>query len=169
MGQKRQKPPNRPSHHFGFPGISVWTKGGYRTPLGVLPVDEDFAQALVAKDDLFINEPAAYNKEHSLEVELPFIQKVFPDGVKIVPVIMGHEFCGVIEETGTNVKGFSPGHRVVSETAAVICGTCRQCRSGNYHLCPDRKGFGYGVDGAFTDYVKVPVRCLHKIPEGVSV
>lgn len=85
-----------------------------------------------------------------------------------VPVIMGHEFCGVIDAVGKNVKGFSHGERVVSETAAVICGKCDQCLSGNYHLCPDRKGFGYGVDGAFTDYVKVPVRCLHRIPEGVS-
>ena len=85
-----------------------------------------------------------------------------------VPVIMGHEFCGVIEEAGKNVAGFSCGNRVVSETAAVICGKCRQCREGNYHLCPDRKGFGYGVDGAFTDYVKVPARCLHLIPEGIS-
>jgi L-iditol 2-dehydrogenase len=85
-----------------------------------------------------------------------------------VPVIMGHEFCGVIGEVGENVAGFSRGQRVVSETAAVICGLCRQCRTGNYHLCPDRKGFGYGVDGAFTDYVKVPARCLHRIPEGVS-
>jgi L-iditol 2-dehydrogenase len=85
-----------------------------------------------------------------------------------VPVIMGHEFCGVIEDTGKNVSNFSRGQRVVSETAAVICGKCDQCRTGNYHLCPDRKGFGYGVDGAFTDYVKVPARCLHRIPEGVS-
>ena len=85
-----------------------------------------------------------------------------------VPVIMGHEFCGVIEKKGANVKGFSLGHRVVSETAAVICGACRQCRTGNYHLCPERKGFGYGVDGAFTEFVKVPSRCLHNIPEQVS-
>ncbi len=85
-----------------------------------------------------------------------------------VPVIMGHEFCGVIEDIGKNVAGFSKGERVVSETAAIICGKCDQCRSGNYHLCPDRKGFGYGVNGAFTDFVKVPARCLHKIPEGVS-
>jgi alcohol dehydrogenase/L-iditol 2-dehydrogenase len=85
-----------------------------------------------------------------------------------VPVIMGHEFCGVIEKVGKNVTGFSMGERVVSETAAVICGTCVQCRTGNYHLCPDRKGFGYGVDGAFTDFVRVPARCLHRIPEEVS-
>jgi len=85
-----------------------------------------------------------------------------------VPVIQGHEFSGVISKLGDNVTGFSKGDRVVSETAAVICGKCPQCLTGNYHLCPDRKGFGYGVDGAFTNYVKVPVRCLHRIPDNVS-
>jgi len=85
-----------------------------------------------------------------------------------VPVIQGHEFCGIIKEAGSNVKDFRLGERVVSETAAYICGRCPQCTTGNYHLCPERKGFGYGVDGAFTDYVKVPSRCLHHIPANVS-
>jgi len=85
-----------------------------------------------------------------------------------VPVIQGHEFCGVISKVGRKVKDFSEGERVVSETAAVICGRCPQCRTLNYNLCPGRKGFGYGVDGAFTDYVKVPRRCLHRIPDNVS-
>ncbi|OHB50000.1 MAG: hypothetical protein A2Y10_13780 [Planctomycetes bacterium GWF2_41_51] len=85
-----------------------------------------------------------------------------------VSIIQGHEFCGVIKEIGKNIKDFKIGERVVSETAAVICGKCTQCLTGNYHLCPGRKGFGYGVDGAFADYVKVPGRCLHRIPEGVS-
>lgn len=81
-----------------------------------------------------------------------------------VPVIQGHEFAGVIKAMGDCVQGFAPGDRVVSETAAVVCGTCALCRTGNYQLCPDRKGFGYGVDGAFTRYVRVPQRCLHRIP-----
>lgn len=85
-----------------------------------------------------------------------------------VPVIQGHEFCGVIRETGANVTGFKVGDRVVSETAAYVCGKCPMCRTGNYNLCPDRKGFGYGVDGAFTDFVKVRQACLHHIPENVS-
>lgn len=85
-----------------------------------------------------------------------------------VPVIQGHEFCGVIKEIGKNIKNFKTGDRVVSETAAVICGKCPQCLTGNYHLCSQRKGFGYGVDGAFADYVKVPARCLHYIPDNVS-
>jgi len=85
-----------------------------------------------------------------------------------VPVIQGHEFCGVVHKRGANVKDYIEGDRVVSETCAEICGRCRECLTGNYHLCVERKGFGYGVDGAFTDYVKVPRRCLHRIPEGVS-
>jgi alcohol dehydrogenase/L-iditol 2-dehydrogenase len=85
-----------------------------------------------------------------------------------VPVIQGHEFCGVIREVGVEVKAFRPGDRVVSETAAVICGQCRLCLTGEYNLCPHRLGFGYGTDGAFTRFVRVPARCLHRIPENVS-
>jgi len=81
-----------------------------------------------------------------------------------VPVTLGHEFGGTIARAGRGVRGFREGDRVVSETAAVICGTCTMCRSGRYNLCPSRKGFGYGVDGAMADYVRVPARCLHHVP-----
>jgi L-iditol 2-dehydrogenase len=84
-----------------------------------------------------------------------------------VPVIQGHEFCGTVREVGRAVTGFRPGDRVVSETAAVICGQCRECLTGDYNLCAHRLGFGYGTDGAFTRFVRVPVRCLHRIPDGV--
>jgi alcohol dehydrogenase/L-iditol 2-dehydrogenase len=84
-----------------------------------------------------------------------------------VPVIQGHEFCGVVAEVGPEVKNFKVGDRVVSETAAYICGQCRYCLAGEYNVCPQRKGFGYGVNGAFTRWVRVPVRCLHRIPDGV--
>lgn len=83
------------------------------------------------------------------------------------PVTLGHEFCGVIAEVGRAVRGFSVGDRVVSETAAEICGRCVYCRDGLYNLCPERKGFGYGRDGAMADYVRVPARCLHRIPDNV--
>ena len=85
-----------------------------------------------------------------------------------VPVVLGHEFCGTVAHAGGAVKGFREGDRVVSETAAVICGDCELCRSGRYNLCPSRKGFGYGVDGAMAQYVKVPGRCLHHIPAHLS-
>ena len=68
---------------------------------------------------------------------------------------------------GRGVTGFREGDRVVSETAAEICGTCLLCRTGRYNLCTARKGFGYGVDGAMAQFVRVPARCLHHIPDSL--
>ncbi|MFP4344786.1 MAG: zinc-binding dehydrogenase [Anaerolineales bacterium] len=84
------------------------------------------------------------------------------------PVILGHEWSGEIVEVGERVQGFAPGDRVVSETAAHTCGICDFCREGAYNLCPERQAFGFAVDGAFTQYVRVRSALLHHIPEGVS-
>ncbi len=84
------------------------------------------------------------------------------------PVVLGHEFTGVIEEVGEGVQGWQVGDRVVSETAAVICEQCAYCRTGRYNLCPSRLGFGYGVNGAMTHYVRVPARLLHRVPDTIS-
>ena len=84
-----------------------------------------------------------------------------------VPVVLGHEFGGTVARTGRNVRGFRDGDRVVSETAAQICGECMLCRTGWYNLCPARLGFGYGLDGAMAQYVRVPARCLHRIPDSL--
>ena len=84
-----------------------------------------------------------------------------------VPVVLGHEFCGVVARAGKAVRGFREGDRVTSETAARICGQCIYCRTGEYNLCPDRLGFGYGVDGAMAEFVKAPARCLHHLPDSV--
>jgi alcohol dehydrogenase/L-iditol 2-dehydrogenase len=82
-----------------------------------------------------------------------------------VPVVLGHEFAGTVAKAGRAVKSFREGDRVVSETAAEVCGECLLCRTGRYNLCLQRKGFGYGIDGAMASYVKVPARCLHRIPD----
>ena len=84
-----------------------------------------------------------------------------------VPVVLGHEFGGTVAKAGRAVRGFRDGDRVVSETAAQICGECMQCRTGWYNLCPSRLGFGYGLDGAMARYVRVPARCLHGIPDSL--
>lgn len=83
------------------------------------------------------------------------------------PVVLGHEFGGVIAAAGSRVKGWSEGDKVVSETAAVIDPNNPMSRKGLYNLDPTRLGFGYGVNGAMTEYVRVPARCLHQIPEGL--
>jgi L-iditol 2-dehydrogenase len=81
------------------------------------------------------------------------------------PVVLGHEFGGHIVEIGSRIKGWKEGDRVVSETAAVIDLNNPMSRRGLYNLDPARKGFGYGVDGAMTRFVRVPARCLHGIPD----
>jgi L-iditol 2-dehydrogenase len=86
----------------------------------------------------------------------------------IPPMIMGHEFAGVIDKVGKQVTNWSEGDRVVSETSAQVCRSCFFCRSGNHKVCPEKKVFGIGTDGAFAKYVKVPAWLLHKIPPNVS-
>lgn len=85
-----------------------------------------------------------------------------------VPVILGHEFCGQVAQVGPGVKGFREGDLVVSETAAEIDEDSPQARAGLYNLDPHRRGFGNGRDGAMTRYVRVPTRCLHRMPEGLE-
>jgi len=84
------------------------------------------------------------------------------------PVVLGHEFGGHIVELGKRVIGWKAGDRAVSETAAIIDINNPMTRRGLYNLDPSRKGFGYGVHGAMTRFVKVPVRCLHRIPEQLA-
>jgi alcohol dehydrogenase/L-iditol 2-dehydrogenase len=83
------------------------------------------------------------------------------------PCILGHEFSGTIVRSGSEVAHFKEGDRVVSETAAVIDEMSPLSRTGLYNLDPKRRGFGYGVDGAMTQYVRVPERCLHHIPDSL--
>lgn len=84
------------------------------------------------------------------------------------PVILGHEFCGVVKEVGTNVTEFKTGDRVTSETAHKVCGKCMFCRTGNYNLCPERQGIGYGVDGAFAKFCVVRKDLVHLLPDNVD-
>ncbi len=85
------------------------------------------------------------------------------------PVVLGHEFGGRIVDLGSDVVGWKPGDRVVSETAAIIDPQNPMTRRGLYNLDPTRKGFGYGVNGAMTKYVRVPARILHAVPEGLPL
>ena len=77
-----------PSHYFGFSGVSVYPEGAFRTPLGDLEIDRDFAAQLLDKDEEVTFIPEAFAKEHSVEVQLPFLQKVLSN-FKVVPVVMG--------------------------------------------------------------------------------
>ncbi len=85
-----------------------------------------------------------------------------------VPVTLGHEFAGTVEKVASD-SSFSRGERVVCETHAYVCNVCNFCKSGKYNLCMERKGFGYGVDGAFANFVKVRVPIIHRLPEKITI
>ncbi len=81
------------------------------------------------------------------------------------PVILGHEFSGVIVETGPETKLYRAGDRVVGEPHTKACGHCYLCRTGNIQICPMKRSPGWGIDGAATKYLKMPERLLHRIPD----
>ena len=72
------------------------------------------------------------------------------------PLVIGHEFVGTIAEVGSNVSGFAPG-AVVSGEGHVVCGLCRHCLAGRRQLCANSIGLGVGRDGAFAEYVALPM------------
>ena len=84
------------------------------------------------------------------------------------PVIVGHEFAGVIVETGNAVSDFRIGERVTSETSASVCGHCLACRAGYYNVCAEKKLTGYVFDGCFAKYCVVDAKRLHRLPESVD-
>ncbi|MFL5675139.1 MAG: L-threonine 3-dehydrogenase [Chloroflexota bacterium] len=72
------------------------------------------------------------------------------------PLVVGHEFVGEVTEIGSNVADFRPGD-LVSGEGHVVCGRCRHCLAGRRHLCPNTIGLGVGRDGAFAEYVVLPM------------
>jgi threonine 3-dehydrogenase len=72
------------------------------------------------------------------------------------PLIVGHEFVGEVLEIGSNVRDLQPGD-IVSGEGHVVCGRCRHCRAGRWHLCANTVGLGVQRDGAFADQVVLPV------------
>lgn len=96
-----------PSHYVGFSGMSVWANGKLRTPLGDISVDSKLAAQLIKENPQISFVAEAFSKEHSLEVQLPFLQKVLTDFM-IVPIVMGQlEFrdCQRFADTLTKVIG----------------------------------------------------------------
>lgn len=83
------------------------------------------------------------------------------------PVILGHEFAGEIVRLGPGVERFKVGDRVVGEPHTQHCGHCYLCRTGNVQICSMKRSPGWGIDGAFAKYLKMPEKLLHRIPDNL--
>jgi len=143
------------SHQYGFSGVSVYPKGKFRTPLGDLEIDEEFTQKLLNRDKEIIFEAAAFAKEHSVEVQLPFLQRVLTGSAtsgnggftvtysfKIVPVIMGDCSLATCQKFARFLKEAIGGRKDI----LIIAST------DMYH------GYDYqeaeAIDATTTDYLK---------------
>ena len=129
--------------------------------------EEEFAFEEVEKpspseDEVLINVKACGicgSDVHSYKGEHPFVSP---------PIVLGHEFSGIISETGESVEGFEKGDKVVVEPN-ITCGTCYNCNHGRYNICENLQVIGnVGYDGAFADYITVPANKSLKIPERMS-
>ena len=85
----------------------------------------------------------------------------------VPPLVVGHEFVGEITKVGSNVTGFAPGD-LVSGEGHVVCGLCRHCLAGQRHLCVDTLGLGVGRDGAFAEYVALPMTNIWHHSPGID-
>lgn len=131
---------------------------------------QDWPVPVIGDDDILLEVRAAGICGSDLRTRrLGTSENLFP------PVVLGHEFAGVIKAVGKNVKDFSVGERIVSDNSGDLCGKCEQCARGNYLMCEHRKMLGGGLDGGFARYVKIPghllsvnPNTLYRIPDNVS-
>lgn len=123
-------------------------------------VEGDMVLAKVSKAGICATDFSIYTGECS------FIK----DGSIKYPVRFGHEWSGVVEAVGSDVKNIKPGDRVVSD-AGVTCGQCEACKEGDYSSCCDAKSLGTvnTWDGCFAEYIMIPERHLFRLPENVSL
>jgi len=130
-----------PSHRYPFRGVSVNLQGGYQTPLGVVPVDVELGRRLAGTSPIIRWVPRAHAAEHSLEIQLPFLQRVLGE-FQIVPVLMGEqdlETC--MELAGSLVKVLGSGE-----------GTLLLASSDLSHFHPAKEA--EVLDGVFIRHVK---------------
>jgi hypothetical protein len=95
-----------PSHFVGFDGVALYPEGAFASPLGPAPIDAD-AAAAIGRASVVRSMPSAHAREHSLEMQLPFLRRLLPD-VPIVPLLMGYQRSDTIEElAGALVEGLA--------------------------------------------------------------
>ncbi|MBQ4866483.1 zinc-binding dehydrogenase [Priestia megaterium] len=85
------------------------------------------------------------------------------------PVVLGHEFSGIVVEVGEAVTKVKVGDKVTSETTFVTCGECDYCLEKDYNLCAHRKGIGTQINGSFAEYVISREESVHVLPDAVDL
>jgi AmmeMemoRadiSam system protein B len=101
-----------PSHFVAFDGVALYARGGFESPLGLAPIDELFAHDLLAASPVVHEDRGPHRREHSLEMQLPFIRRVAPQAA-IVPLLMGHQTAATARALGEALARTAHGKAVV--------------------------------------------------------
>ena len=101
-----------PSHFVAFEGVALYPEGAFDTPLGPALIDREAAQAIAAASPIVQPLASAHGREHSLEMQLPFLKHVLPD-VPIVPLLMGYQERETITELGAALASAMKGRRAL--------------------------------------------------------
>jgi 2-desacetyl-2-hydroxyethyl bacteriochlorophyllide A dehydrogenase len=96
--------------------------------------------------------------------DVHYRDKVSP--VRFLPVTLGHEVAGVVEEPGADVAGFTKGDRVCVHYL-VTCGQCRFCQGGTEQFCPTGEMIGKHRDGGYAEFILVPERSVFRLPDEI--
>ena len=101
-----------PSHRAAFDGVALHAIGAWDTPLGRVPIDEEVSCAVLAADPVVFDDPDVHRDEHSLEMQMPFLQRVLP-GLRIVPLLMGSQSREEVEALGRALATALAGRRAL--------------------------------------------------------
>jgi AmmeMemoRadiSam system protein B len=101
-----------PSHFVAFEGVSIYPAGGFETPFGIAEIDAPCAQALLDATPVVREHPPAHQREHSLEMQLPFLKHLAPR-VPIVPLVMGHQTADTVRALGEALATVLAGRKAL--------------------------------------------------------
>jgi len=101
-----------PSHFVAFDGVSIHRAGGFDTPLGIVEIDEACAAAVMAAAPIVHERAAAHAREHSLEMQLPFLKRLAPEA-RIVPLVMGRQDAATADALGDALGGVLRGRQAL--------------------------------------------------------
>jgi len=101
-----------PSHHAAFDGVAAHMRGAWETPLGRAPIDEEVSQALVDADPVVFDDPDVHRDEHSLEMQMPFLQRLVPS-LRILPLLMGSQSRREVEALAAALAKALAGRRAL--------------------------------------------------------
>ncbi|MDI6742436.1 MAG: AmmeMemoRadiSam system protein B [Smithella sp.] len=101
-----------PSHRYAFHGVSVFSQGGYETPLGIVPVHQDIAEKMKQISKIVVDVPQAHLQEHSVEIQLPFLQIALGE-FSFLPLVMGDQNVETCRQLAETIYQVSRGKKIL--------------------------------------------------------